>query len=97
MHQLTDTLAARVATAINAPEVQPLYIVEGKDSEPVKLVCPFASTGKRQHDLRMAADIADDYLATQPEWRVVVIVQFADGHTVHRADLRRYNRWVEQR
>ena len=97
MHKLTDTLAAKVAVAVNTEAVQPLYIVEGKDTEPVRLICPFASTGRRQHDLRMAADIADDYLATQPEWRVVVIVQFADGYTVHRADFRRYNRWVEQR
>jgi hypothetical protein len=95
MHQLTDTLAARVAIAVNiaTEDARPIQIVEG---EPVRLLCPFASTGKRQFDLQMAAAIADDYLATQPIWLVVVAVQFADGYTVLRADFSRYNAWVSQ-
>lgn len=93
MHQLTDTLAAKVAIAVNLESVAPIQIVEG---EPVRLVCPFASTGLRATDLRMAAAIADDYLATQPIWLVVVAVQFADGLTVYRADFKRYNAWVSQ-
>lgn len=99
MHKLTDTLAAKVAVAVNVEtdEAQPIQIVESVGNEPVRLICPFASTGRRQHDLRMAAAIADDFIATQPEWRVVVVVEFADGLTVYRADFRRYNRWVEQR
>ena len=93
MHYLTDTLAAKVAIAINLEAVAPIQIVEG---EPVRLVCPFASTGKRQFDLQVAAAIADDFLATQPIWMVVVAVQFADGLTVYRADFKRYNAWVSQ-
>lgn len=93
MHQLTVTLAAQVAVAVNIESVEPIYIVEG---EPIRLICPFASTGKRQFDLQMAAAIADDYLATQPIWLVVVAVQFADGLTVYRADFKRYNAWVSQ-
>ncbi len=91
MHQLTDTLAAKVCLAVNADAVAPIQIVEG---EPVRLICPFASTGKRQFDLSMAAAIADDYLASQPCWLVVVAVQFADGLVVYRADFTRYNAWI---
>lgn len=95
MHRLTDTLAAKVALAVNVETevAQPIQIVAG---EPIKLICPFASTGKRQFDLQMAAAIADEYLATQPVWEVVAIVQFADGLTVYRADFSRYNAWVEK-
>lgn len=97
MHQLTDTLAAQVAIAVNVEteDARPIQIVEGVKDEPIKLVCPFAATGKRQYDLQMAAAIADDYLVGRPVWEVVVVVQFADGLTVYRADFRRYNRWVE--
>ena len=97
MHQLTDTLAAQVAVAVNieADDARPIQIVEGAASAPVKLICPFAATGRRQYDLQMAAAIADDYLVGRPVWEVVVVVQFADGLTVYRADFRRYNRWVE--
>jgi hypothetical protein len=92
MHHLTDTLAAKVAIAVNTETVAPIHIIEG---EPVRLVCPFASTGLRATDLKMASAIADDFLATQPPWLIVVAVQFADGYTVLRADLTRYNQWVE--
>lgn len=99
MHQLTDTLAAKVAVAVNieTEEARPIQIREGAGNEPVKLICPFASTGRRQYDLQMAAAIADEYLATRPIWEVVAVVQFADGLTVYRADFSRYNAWVEQR
>ena len=98
MHHLTDTLAAKVAVAVNVePEsVRPIQIVEGTEREPIRLICPFASTGRRQYDLPMAAAIADEYLATQPVWEVVAIVQFADGLTVYRADFSRYNAWISQ-
>lgn len=93
MHHLTDTLAAKVAIAVNVEmeEARPIQIVAG---EPIKLRCAFASTGKRQYDLQMAAAIADDYLATRPIWEVVVVVQFADGYAVLRGDFSRYNAWV---
>lgn len=98
MHHLTDTLAAQVAVAVNIePEdARPIQIVEGPGHAPIRLVCPYAATGRRQYDLQMAAAIADDYLATRPVWEVVAVVQFADGLTVYRADFSRYNAWVSQ-
>lgn len=96
MHKLTDTLAAKVAIAVNVETdvVQPIQIVEG---EPIKLVCPFASTGKHWYDMKMAADIAEDFLATQPWWVVVVAVQFADGLCCYYADFKRYNaEWTQK-
>jgi hypothetical protein len=50
MHHLTDTLAAKVAIAVNLEAVAPIQIIEG---EPVRLVCPFASTGLRATDLKV--------------------------------------------
>lgn len=97
MHELNTALAAQVAVAVNVEteDARPIQIMEGAGNAPVRLICPFAATGRRQYDLQMAAAIADDYLTERPVWEVVVIVQFADGLTVYRADFRRYNRWVE--
>ncbi len=91
MHQLTETLAAKVAIAVNSADVAPIQIVA---DEPIRLVCPFASTGRKPFDLAMAAAIADDYLATQPCWVCVIAVEFADGRTVYHADFTRYNAWT---
>ena len=93
MHQLTDTLAAKVAVAVNVEteDARPIQIREGLKDEPVKLVCPFAATGKRQHDQKMAAAIAEDFLATQPWWVCVVAVEFAGGCVFWYTDFKRYN------
>ena len=94
MHQLTETLAAKVAIAVNITDVAPIQIVAG---EPIRLICPFAATGRKSFDLPMAAAIAEDYLATQPWWVVVVAVEFADGRGFYYADFKRYNaEWTQK-